>query len=139
MSDIMHAAVEASVERKENGKYLISYELSVQGNHHLHFKIEGQHVHESPYLVHAKLPRTMLGTPVSSINDVNDPWGVAVNKKGEIFVSEDAGQCVSVFSTSGEKIRSFGSYGSKEGFSGPALMDPAVVRLTGVLGVVQLS
>ena len=115
MSDITHSAVQGTVERKERGKYLISYELRIQGNHHLHFKIEGQHIHGSPYLVHAKLPRTMLGTPVSSINDVNGPWGVAVNKKGEVFVSEDAGHCVSVFSPSGEKIRSFGSYGSKEG------------------------
>ena len=116
VSDITHVVVEATVERKEKGKYLIRYEPSVQGNHCLHFKIEGQHIHGSPYLVHAKLPRTMLGvTPVASINDLKGPWGVAVNKKGEIFVSEHEGHCISVFRPSGEKIRSFGSYGSKEG------------------------
>ena len=40
------------------------------------------------------------------------PWGVAVNQRGEIIVAENGAHCVSIFSPSGEKLRSFGSKGS---------------------------
>ena len=40
------------------------------------------------------------------------PWGVAVNRRGEILVTEWEGNCVSVFTRSREKLRSFGSCGS---------------------------
>lgn len=55
-----------------------------------------------------------------TISNVNGPSGIAVNSKGEIFVVEHYSNCVSTFSPSGEKLRSFGTYGSKEGqFSYP--------------------
>lgn len=38
------------------------------------------------------------------------PWGVAVNKGGEIVVSD---HCISVLNPRGEKLRSFGTYGSR--------------------------
>ena len=49
------------------------------------------------------------------IGGVNQPWGVAINQKGEVVVAEYGGNCVSVFSPSGEKIRSFGTQGSGPG------------------------
>ena len=59
----------------------------------------------------------MLSTPILTISKVAYPCGVAVNRRGEVVVTEDSGHCVSVFSPSGEKIRSlnFGSKGSAHG------------------------
>ena len=56
-----------------------------------------------------------LGTPIRTIGGVKEPWGVAINQKGEVVVAEWGGNCVSVFSPSGEKIRSFGTLGCGPG------------------------
>ena len=65
-----------------------------------------------------KLPVDMLSTqisPISIINRVTDPCGVAVNRRGGLVVTEVGQHCVSVFSSSREKIRSFGFCGSGHG------------------------
>ena len=41
--------------------------------------------------------------------------GVAINQRGEVIVAECDEHCVSVFSPSGEKLRTFGSHGSDQG------------------------
>ena len=51
--------------------------------------------------------------PSRTLNGLKRPWGIAINQEGESLVTE--GNCVSVFSPSGEKLRSFGSYGSGQG------------------------
>jgi DNA-binding beta-propeller fold protein YncE len=58
-----------------------------------------------------------IGTPIMimTINGLNGPWGVVVNKKGEIIIVECDAHRVSVYSQAGEKLRSFGSRGSGEG------------------------
>ncbi len=53
-----------------------------------------------------------LGTPIRTIGGLNGPCGVAVNKRGEVIVAENEGHCISIFSPQGEKIRTFGSFGS---------------------------
>jgi DNA-binding beta-propeller fold protein YncE len=54
-----------------------------------------------------KSPLEKLGTPILTIGGVARPWGVAINQRGEVVVAELGGHCVSVFSSSGEKLRSF--------------------------------
>ena len=56
-----------------------------------------------------------VSTPILIIGEVNFPWGVAVNQRGEVVVTEWGGHCVSVFSPSGEKLRSFGTCGFDPG------------------------
>ena len=43
------------------------------------------------------------------------PWGVAVNQRGQVVVTERDNCCVSVFDVNGEKRLSFGSRGSGQG------------------------
>ena len=43
------------------------------------------------------------------------PSGVAINQRGEVVVTEYEAHCVSVFSPSGKKLRSFGTRGSGQG------------------------
>ena len=114
--------------KKTNGKvrlvkdnqYEISYRPTSIGRHQLHIKIDGKHIKRSPFAVTVRRPIEKLGTPIKIITGLKKPWGLAVNKKSEIIVVETGADCVSIFSCSGEKLRSFGSCGSGQGqFSCP--------------------
>ncbi len=91
------------------GEYEISYQATGRGRYQLHIKVEGEHINGSPFPVTVKLPVQKLGTPTKTIDRVKQPWGIAINQKGELVVAEVGGYCVSIFNSRGEKIRSFGS------------------------------
>ena len=111
---------ECSIKAIEASKYEISYQPSSRGRHQLHIKVEGEHIKGSPFPVTVKLPVKKLGTPVRVISGLSNPWGVAVNQRGEIIVAESSGHRISIFSPTGEKLQSFGSRGSGQGqFYGP--------------------
>ena len=68
--------------------------------------MEGEHIKGSPF------PVTVirkLDTPIEIISGLKGPWGVAVNQKGEVVVGESGGHCVSIFSSTGEKLQIIGS------------------------------
>ena len=120
VSDAGGPTVKAAVQKKEKNKYTISYQPTHRGRHQLHIKIEGVPIRGSPFAVVSRFPVHKLGTPIRTIGGLNKPWGVAVNQRGEIIVAEHTGHCISIFSPSGEKIRTFGSRGSGQGqFSSP--------------------
>lgn len=54
-------------------------------------------------------------TKALTITEVEGPEAIAVNRRGEIVVYDYYGQCVSVFSPSGEKLQSFGTTNFTEG------------------------
>ena len=66
-------------------------------------------------IVLAKLVILWICAPINIISGVSYPWGVAVGDKGEIAVTEWGDHCVSIFSQTGTKIRTFGSVGSAQG------------------------
>ena len=114
-SEITGTRASISVERRGQSQYEISYQPTIKGRHHLHIKVKGQHVRGSPSSVAVKSPVENLGTPILTLGGVREPWGVAINQKGEVVVTEWDGHCVSVFSPNGEKLRSFGTRGSGQG------------------------
>ena len=68
------------------------------------------------------MPVDKLGAPILTIDRLKSPWGVAINQKGEVVVTEEDQHCVSVFSPYGEKIRSFGTdYGHVQSPRGVAV------------------
>ena len=114
-SEITGTRASCSVERRGQSQYEISYKPTIKGRHLLHIKVEGQHVSGSPSSVAVKSPVEKLGTPILTLGGVRKPWGVAINQRGEVMVTEWGGDCVSVFSPKGEKLRSFGTHGSGHG------------------------
>ena len=114
-SDTNRDIMKGSLKKRKDGQFEMSYQASSRGRHQLHIKVEGEHIKGSPFSVTVKLPVRELGTPVRSINGVNGPWGVAINQQGQVVVVEHGGNCVSIFNSTGEKIRSFGSRGSAQG------------------------
>ena len=120
VSDAGGPTVKAAIQKKEKNKYTISYQPTHRGRHQLHVKVEGVPIRGSPFAVVTRLSIQKLVTPIKTIWDLNGPWGVAVNQRGEIIVAEYNGNCISIFSPSGEKVRAFGSKGSAQRlFNGP--------------------
>ena len=115
VSEITGTRATCSVERRGQSQYKISYKPTIKGRHQLHIKVEGQHVRGSPSSVAVKSPVKKLGTPILTLGGVRVPWGVAIHQRGEVVVTKWDVHCVSVFSPSGEKLRSFGTHGSGQG------------------------
>ena len=115
MSEITGSRVIGNVERRGQNQYEIGYEPTVKGKHQFHMKVEDQHIRGSPFSVAVKLPVEKLGNSILTIDRVWGPWGVAVNQRGEVVVTECSEDCVSVFSQCGKKLRSFGTFGSGHG------------------------
>ena len=114
-SDTNSDKVKGLVKKIKEGQFEISYQPTSRGRHQLHIKLEGEHIKGSPFAVAVKRPVKELDGPVNSINGVKVPWGVAINQRGEVVVTESSGSCVSVFTPAGEKIQSFGSPGTDHG------------------------
>ena len=100
--------VDCQVMKLHRNQYEISYQPSSHGRarHQLHIRVEGEHIKGSPFIV------TVIKTIITGLKE---PWGVAVNQKGEILVAERRGHCVSIFSPTGDKLESFSSQGSGPG------------------------
>ena len=115
VSEITGTRASCSVERRGQSQYEISYQPTIKGRHHLHIKVEGQHVRGSPSSVAVKSPVEKLDTHILTLGGVREPWGVAINQRGEVVVTEAGGDCVSVFSPDGERLRSIGTHSSCQG------------------------
>ena len=117
ISQITGATVRGSVKRKEKelNLYEISYQPTLKGEHQLDIKVDEQHIRGSPFSVAVKSAPKKLGAPIKIIDGVITPFGVSVNQRGEAVVTEHDRYCVSIFRPSGEKLRSFGTYGSDQG------------------------
>ena len=115
VSEADETKIECSIKAIETSQYEISYQATSRGRHQLHIKVEGEHIKGSPFTVTVKLSVHKLGTPVRVISGLSSPWGVAVNQRGEIIVAESSGHRISIFSPTGERLRSFGSVGPGQG------------------------
>ena len=115
VSKLSGTATHCSIERTGQSQYEINYQPTIKGRHQLHVKVEGQHIRGSPFTISAKSSVEKLGIPILTLHGVKEPWGVAVNQRGEVIVAEHDGHCVSMFSPSGKKLRSFGTRGSGGG------------------------
>ena len=88
----------------------MSYTAVGRGLYHLHIRdtslkpIEG-----SPFAITVYPDPTQMGLPVSTVSDLKEPYGVAINSCDEIVVTECASHQVSVLDPRGKKLRTFGS------------------------------
>ena len=52
---------------------------------------------------------TQLGHPVRVVTGLNTPYGIAINSRGEMIISECNGHQISIIDIRGQKIQTFGS------------------------------
>ena len=112
-------ATEARVQANKNGTYNISYFPKETGKCDASVKVNGEHVHGSPFTVEVKprqfRPVFSFGQPGKTAGMLGRPWGVAVNERNEIAVTEVGNNRIQVFSSDGTVLRSFGKKGNKQG------------------------
>ncbi len=114
VSAILGTRLKCLVKRIEQSKYEVILWATSKGRHSLFIKAESQHIRGSPFSVTVRSPVLKFGPPMLTIKDVEGPWAVTVAPSGEVVVASWNKHCVSVFSPSGKKLRSFGSQGSKD-------------------------
>jgi len=115
----------ARIQDNRDGSYYISYFAKETGKRDVSVKVNGEQVHGSPFVVTVKhrqyRPVSSFGHQGSTAGMLRKPWGLAVNERDEIAVTETGNNRVLVFSSDGTYIRSFGTKGDKQGeFNYPA-------------------
>ena len=117
--DGRECATEAQVQDNKDGSYNISYFAKEAGTCQTSVMINGEHVSGSPFTVQVKprqyKPVLSFGGEGSSAGMFDGPWGVAVNERNEIAVTDRYNNRVQIFSSDGTYLRSFGSMGDQEG------------------------
>ena len=126
VSELTGTRARGSAKRRGQSQYEVSYQPTIKGRHQLHIKVMGEHIIGSPHhvAVNKSPDEIKLGTPIRTIDLLHKPWGIALNQSGEVVVTSE---CVSVFSASGDKLRSFGTEGSGQG----QFMNPRGVAVDG--------
>ena len=106
-------ATKCEVRKGTENVYEISYIPVVRGAHEVHIKIDNRHVRGSPFPVVVQSPAENLGKCTKVMDDMIQPWGIVINQKDQIIISECDGHQVAVFTRDGKKIRSIGTQGRK--------------------------
>ena len=118
-NDGRECATEAQVQDNKDGSYNISYFAKEAGTCQTSVMVNGEHVSGSPFTVEVKprkyKPVLSFGGEGSSAGMFNGPYGVTVNERNEIAVTEKLNHRVQIFSSDGTYLRSFGSEGDQEG------------------------
>ena len=112
-------ATKAQVEDNKDGSYKISYFAKESGTCQASVKVNGEHVRGSPFDVQVKprqfRPVLYFGQKGSSAGMFDCPWGIAVNEKDEIAVTDRDNHRIQIFSSNGTHLRSFGKKGNQQG------------------------
>ena len=110
---------EVRIDDNKDGIYNISYFPSVQRTIKLLVKVNGEHIHGSPFAVIVKpfqvKPVLCIGKKGSGEGLLSNPLGVAVTAKDEVVVADNQNHRVQVFDSNGTFLRSFGHKGENAG------------------------
>ena len=114
-----HCATEVRLKDEKDGSYKVRYFLKDIGKCQVSVKINEEHIRGSPFPVKPKLRQfrhvLSFGQKGSFVGMRFGPYGVAVNERDEIAVTDTATYRVQVFSSDGTYLRSFGRKGDKQG------------------------
>ena len=113
------SAIKPRVQNNKHGTYKITYFAKETGRCQASVKVNEKHVRGSPFEVQVKRrqfrPALSFGQRGSEAGMLFGPWGVAVNPKDEIAVSEVGNHRVQIFASDGSYLRSFGKKGNQQG------------------------
>ena len=90
---------------KGQNRYQINYQPTIKGRHLLHISILGQPIRDSPFRPAMTSSIENLGAPVHTIAGVKHPYGIAINHRGEIVVSEQSSGHIFTYTPSGKKVQ----------------------------------
>ena len=101
-----HDRESCEVRHEMENTYEISYIPIKRGAYQLEIRVDNTPICGSPFPVVCQFPVQQLGGVVNVFGGVEGPWGTAINRKGEVIVSECGAHRLTVFGRDGCKIRS---------------------------------
>ena len=111
--------VPVTVQDNKDGSYKVKYFAKETGEIDVLVKVNEKHIHGSPFVVKVKprqfRPTLAFGQQGSDPGMLSFPWGVAVNGRNEIAVTENGNNRLQIFSSDGKYLRSSGTKGNKQG------------------------
>ena len=113
------------IREKEDGNFQVKFTPKIPGTYTMDVKFNDVALDGSPFVVQVQKRRFSV-VLVSELRTskggrIKRPRGVAVNKKGEIAVTDYEGHCVVLLDNAGKFIRKLGTEGETEGhFRHPA-------------------
>ena len=108
-------AVHAAVATTSPSQYEVLYTAISRGQHKLHVRLNDIEINGSPFTMTVYPDPTQLAHPVRVVTGLNRPYGIAVNSRGEMIVSEYESHQIAIFDIRGQRIRTFGSCGDSPG------------------------
>ena len=103
------SVINVTVAAVSPSRYEVSYTAVSRGLHKLYLRVNDRETNGSPFTVTVYPDPTQLGHPLRAVTDLNFPYGIAFNSRGDMAVTECWGQNVSVYDIRGQRIRTFGS------------------------------
>ncbi len=97
------------------GEYKITSTPFTRGNHQLIAQVGGVDIPDSPFTLPVIPTPEMRGKPINIMIGLNLPYGIAVCDNDDIVVAECSAHCITILNKEGEKLKSFGTEGTKEG------------------------
>ena len=99
--------VDATVTTTGNDDtYVITYTPLVRGRHDLIVKVNAVNITGSPFQIFVNIHPKQLGKPVHIIDGFNYPWGIAINNKHQLVVTESGGGGkISIIECRGKKVK----------------------------------
>ena len=107
--------ISCDINETQSGNYDISFTPHTRGKHQLTIKLGGVNIPGSPFSLHIIPSPEMRGKPVNIISGLISPCGVVITKNEDIVVAEWDAHCITILNKEGKKVKSFGTYGTKEG------------------------
>ncbi|XP_067032068.1 E3 ubiquitin-protein ligase TRIM71-like [Acropora muricata] len=107
------------IHDNKDGSYTISYLAKQSGTCQASVKVNEQHVRGSPFKTELKprlfKPVLSFGKRGSAAGMFNRPWGIAVNDKDEIAVTDSNNHRIQTFKSDFTRLRSFCKEGNQQG------------------------
>jgi len=127
MAGSTNPPVKAKVADEGNGTYNVSFTPKTTGEHKLAITVSSYPIKGSPFVISARQKRdytSLFQSCKRSFPASSQPWDVAVDDNGDIFVVDNGYHCISVFSQDGATKLTIGTAGSSgsgnEQFNSPS-------------------
>ena len=108
------------------GMYRIHCNPSTRGTHTVKVQVYDVELEDTSLFIPLN-PYCNNSTPVCTITELNNPWGVAVSDDDYVIVTEWGSHCVTILDNEGKKVKSFGM---EEGSGNAEFSFPRGVAIT---------
>ena len=105
-----------NVSEKENGEFKVNFTPKVPGNYSIELKINGDKLPTCPFTMEVKERElVVVGELEVKEGKIKSLYGIHVNSKGTIAMTDSYGDCIYIFDKEGNYLRKIGRNGDNVG------------------------